>query len=105
MSKVYIPREDLPGAAAQIEKALLQLTPEDNFAGWSWSGELPAGGAEVRIRNKFRDGQVPNRFILTDARGAAGIVRGTTEWNSTYVFLANPGATTAQVSVFFYRTD
>lgn len=52
------------------------LTFEDNFKGYEWEGEIPAG-EEKRITHDL--GVVPTRFLVTDARGATTISRSATK--------------------------
>lgn len=100
--KFFLRKDNLFATVSQLITGLDKLTPRDNFFGFEWEGTVPAS-TEVRILNEFRNGLIPNRFVITDAVGVNSIVRGDEAWSDKIVTLKNTdGATDAVIKVLFY---
>ena len=61
-----------------------------------------AAGAEVSIENKLK--QIPNEWIIIDARNGGPLIRGTTAWTRDFLYLANIGDT-GEFKVRFFHVD
>lgn len=98
--KFYIKRGDIEGLFSELA-GLSQLSFDDNFVGFMWTGTL-AALEEVQIGNKLR-GSIPRYFLVIMAEGANNIVKGSTEWTNRYVSVKNADSTTtATVTIFFF---
>ena len=62
------------------------LTFNRNMRGTVWSGSIEPG-AEQAIPHTLK--QTPSGFIVTDAANTNNLVRGSTPWNSGFVFIKN----------------
>lgn len=85
---------------------MLKINFRDNFQSFSVENlSLPAG-IEVSIPNQFRisyPGNIPSGRIITRQQGDANILDGLTEWSDTHVYLRNPSANDAVVTVIFFK--
>lgn len=99
-----IPRDfnEVWGFIRDIAAGLVHLTFQENFDSFM-STQTIAAGAEVSLRNEFRDGRIPTHWLIVDATGGNQITRGTTAWSSTYLTLKNNGAASATITVRFFR--
>jgi hypothetical protein len=101
MSKIKLDSNSVVNSFRSLESGLKTLTLLDNMKGFYWEGSIVAG-AEVEIRNKFREGVVPTGFIITMISPVSTLVKGPTEWSKNFVYLKNCDATnTITVGVFF----
>lgn len=98
--KFYIKRGDTEGLFSELD-GLSQLSFQDNFEGFFWTGTLTAL-QEIQIPNKFKD-SIPSYFLVIMAEGANNIVKGSAEWTNRYVSVKNADSTTtATVTIFFF---
>lgn len=89
-----------------ITTAFTKLNFEENFQSFLAENiEIPAG-REVAIPNGFKNrypGLVPSGRIISRQKGDANIIDGDSAWNENLVFLKNPSANNATVSVIFFK--
>ena len=78
------------------------LTFEDNFTSFLWTGTL-AAGAEAKIKNALGLKVKPSKWIVVRLSGGFGLVEGPTAWTTDYVYLKNSGATTLTATVVFLK--
>lgn len=101
--KFFFVKRSLDEIARELITGLKNLSFEDNFSGFLWTGTI-AASSETSIRNKFRDGAIPSGFVIVDASECNNVVRGDAEWTETALSLKNFDSTlNATVTVFFYR--
>ncbi len=85
---------------------ILKINFRDNFQSFTVEKlSLPAG-MEVSIPNQFRTsypGNIPSARIITRQQGDANILDGLNEWTDTHVYLRNPSANDAVVTVVFLK--
>lgn len=87
----------------ELNIGLTRLSFADNFECFIEETTI-AAGVEVSIRNGLRSGQIPRyKIILRSDAGGRDVVDGDSEWNSNYVSLKNIGASSATVTVAFFR--
>lgn len=94
-------RDDLSPALRELRHGLTQLSFADNFNSFEATVVLPAT-TEVSIRNQFRDGTVPSKYIICWATGSEVVV-GDAEWTKDFVYLQNLGAAEVTVKVIFLK--
>lgn len=85
---------------------LLKIDFSQNFQSFTVENLEIDAGIEVAIPNAFRTaypGVIPRTRIITRQQGDANIIDGTTEWNSSHVYLRNPSANKATISVIFFK--
>lgn len=98
--KFYLKTGDVDGLFAELA-GLSDLSFEDNFKGFSWTGTLTAS-QEIQIANKLK-GSIPRYFLVIMAEGANNIVKGSAEWTTRYVSVKNADSTTtATVTIYFF---
>ena len=104
MARPVVQLRDTRTALREVGGSVVgQLTPQENLSGFEWTGSIPAG-TELAIRNKLRDGQIPNRYSVFSQDPVPTIVRGPTAWNRDYVYLRNvAAASTVTATVYFYK--
>lgn len=74
----------------------------DNFQAFLVKNVSIPNGQQVGIPNQFDNGQIPTGRIITRQTGNAVIVDGATPWSADVLYLANPSANDAVVSVLFF---
>lgn len=101
---------DMTNILRDLDFGLRRLQFLDNFE--SFLGKDPvtgkdqidiAAGAEVKIRNEFRDDVPAFKLVVRGKDGAQDITDGDTEWDQNFVYLKNQGATAAKVKVLFLK--
>jgi len=89
-----------------LSNGLLKIDFKQNFQSFMVENiSLPAG-MEVPITNQFQTaypGVIPSGRIITRQKGDANIIDGNTEWTSTQLYLRNPSANDATISVLFFK--
>ena len=97
---------DLWSWLRELSVGLLKIDFEQNFQSFTVENiEIPAG-IEVAIPNQFRTaypGNIPSGRVIIRQRGDANIIDGNTVWNDSHVYLLNPSANNAVVSVLFFK--
>ncbi len=90
----------------ELSIGLLKLTFQDNFTSFLIKDLLVPAGKEVAIYNQFNKsfpGIIPSTRIIVRQIGDANIIDGPTPWTATTLFLLNPSANDATVSVIFFK--
>jgi hypothetical protein len=99
--RFYIKKGDTEGLFSELDGLNGELSFEDNFKGFFWTGTL-AALEEIQIANKIKD-SIPLYFLVIMAQGANNIVKGSDEWTERYVSVKNADSTTtATVTIFFF---
>lgn len=95
---------DLNRNFKELVNVLNNLTFEDNFQSFSFTGTI-AANSELPIRNKFRGGITPTkRIIVRGDTYSPYIVDGDTPWNQNFLYLKNTHASQpATATVIFLR--
>lgn len=91
--------EQVRKSFVSLQNILLNLSPQDNFKGFVWTGNI-AAGTEQKIRNKA--GAVPFGKMVVRGNGVI-ISDGTTTWTKDWVYIKNESAiqATGLVVIFF----
>lgn len=85
---------------------LLKINFNENFISFTVTNLSIPAGVEVSIPNQFRTsspGSIPTNRIITRQQGDANIIDGTTTWTANLVYLLNPSANDAVISVIFFK--
>lgn len=96
---------DLWSWLKELSLGLLKINFKDNFQAFIVQNVSIPAGTEVSIANQFRTaypGMIPSGRIIIRQQGDANIIDGTTAWTSNQVYLLNPSANDAVVSVLFF---
>jgi len=96
---------DLWGWLKELSTALLKLNFRQNFQSFTVENLSIPAGVEVSIANQFRTaypGNIPSSRIITRQQGDANIIDGLTTWTANHVYLRNPSANDAVISVIFF---
>lgn len=78
----------------------------DNFQSFRVDNLTIAANTEVAIANQFKQsypGVIPTSRIIVRQTGNAVILDGDQRWTIDQVFLKNPSANDAEISVIFFR--
>lgn len=85
-----------------IASGVKDITFADNFISWEETITIPAASEKV-IRNQFRNGIIPSRWIVVNAEGSNYVVKGTA-WSADFISLKNlDAALAATVTVVFLK--
>jgi hypothetical protein len=85
---------------------LSKINFQQNFQAFIVENVLIKAGTQVPITNQFQSsypGVIPNGRIIIRQTGDANIIDGTTPWNATQLYMMNPSANDATVSILFFR--
>lgn len=93
-------RVEMNANLLELTTGLANLRFLDNFESFRVTVEIPAG-AEVGIENKLRNGIPTDRLFVR--ANSNSVVDGDTEWTMTHVYLKNTGASSAKVTVLFFK--
>lgn len=104
MGDAILRKDDVGASLAEIGNVLEKgLTPEQNSIGFLWEGTITAG-TEWQIRNKLRNGLVPNRMLLLGQSPLPTLAIGPTAWDGNYVYVRNTAmASAVTATIFFYK--
>lgn len=94
----------LPNELYDLETAINgRLDFASNFKAFEHIDVRLVNGTETELANLFKDGTIPNRFIVVDltTSAAASISRGATDWTSRSVYVTARGATVTATLVFY----
>jgi hypothetical protein len=97
---------DLWSWLKDLSNGLFKIDFQENFQAFIVQNVSIPAGMEVSIANQFRTaypGIVPSGRIITRQKGNANIIDGNTPWTSTHLYLLNPSANDAVVSVLFFK--
>lgn len=97
---------DLWSWLRDLTTGILKITFKQNFQSFNVDDLKIPAGTEVSIPNRFNQsypGSIPTMRIITRQLGDANIIDGDTKWTTTHVFLKNPSANDATVSVTFFK--
>jgi hypothetical protein len=90
-------------AFEDLRIAIRALTFKENFQSWETTITI-AAGVEAQIKNGFRDGTIPTRYLKVSETGPGVITKGPTAWSKDYVFLINNASTSSgTVTVVFLK--
>ena len=85
---------------------MLKISFRDNFQSFTVENLSLPSGMEVSIPNQFRTsypGNIPSGRMITRQQGEAVILDGLNEWSDTHVYLRNPSANDAVITVIFFK--
>lgn len=97
---------DLWSWLRELSIGLLKMDFRQNFQSFTVEQLSIPAGEEVAISNQlntYYPGTVPSARIITRQQGDANIIDGTTPWNENLVYLLNPSANDAVISVIFFK--
>ena len=97
---------DLWSWLKDLTLGLLKMDFQQNFQSFTVTDLSIPAGMEVSITNQFANfypGLIPSMRIITRQQGDANIIDGSNVWTSTHVYLRNPSANDAVVSVVFLK--
>lgn len=97
---------NLWGWLRDLSVGLLKLDLLQNFQSFLAADISIPAGTEVAISNQFQNiypGLIPSGRIIVRQQGDANIIDGTTRWTTTQVYLLNPSANDAVVSIIFFK--
>jgi hypothetical protein len=96
---------DLWSWLRDLSIALTMVSFKSNFQSFFAEKIVIPAGQEVAITNMFflkKQGKIPSGRIIVRQTGDANIIDGATAWTDKLVYLRNPSANNAVVSVVFY---
>jgi hypothetical protein len=97
---------DLWSWLKELSIGLLKIDFLQNFQSFRVNDLKIPAGVEVAIPNNFRTaypGVIPSSRIIVRQKGDANIIDGDTVWTENQVFLKNPSANDATISVIFFK--
>jgi hypothetical protein len=97
---------DLWSWLKDLSVGLLKIDFQQNFQAFIVENVSIPAGQEVPITNQFQTsypGVIPSGRIITRQKGDANIIDGNTAWTTTQLYLRNPSANDATVSVLFFK--
>lgn len=97
---------DLWSWLKELSIGLLKIDFKQNFQSFTVESITIPAGVEVSIPNQFRTaypGTIPSGRIITRQIGNANIIDGNTSWTENHVYLRNPSANDAVISVIFFK--
>ena len=97
---------DLWSWLKELSIGILKIDFKQNFQSFTVENLSIPAGIEVAISNQFRTaypGTIPSGRIITRQQGDANIIDGPTKWTETLVYLFNPSANDAIISVIFFK--
>ena len=97
---------DLWSWLKELSIGILKIDFKQNFQSFTVENLSIPAGIEVAISNQFRTsypGTIPSGRIITRQQGDANIIDGPTKWTESLVYLFNPSANDAVISVIFFK--
>lgn len=97
---------DLWNWLKDLSIGLLKIDFQQNFQSFTVNNLRIPAGMEVSIPNDFRTsypGVIPTSRIITRQQGDANIIDGDSVWTANHVYLRNPSANDAVISVIFFK--
>jgi len=89
-----------------LSVAFLKINFQDNFQSFTVNDLSIPAGAEVAVSNQFKNrypGVIPTGRMIIRQKGDANIIDGDSPWTANLLFLKNPSANDAVVSVLFFK--
>lgn len=89
-----------------LSTGLLKIDFKQNFQSFTVENITIPAGTEVSMSNQFRTfypGTIPSGRIIIRQQGDANIIDGLTDWSDTHVYLRNPSANDAVITVLFFK--
>lgn len=89
-----------------LSVSFLKINFQDNFQSFTVNDVIILPNTEVAISNQFKNrypGLVPSGRIIVRQKGDANIIDGDSPWTADLLFLKNPSANAATVSVLFFK--
>jgi hypothetical protein len=96
---------DLWSWLRELANGTLKINFNDNFQGFIVEDLKIPATTEIQIYNQFRTtypGKIPSGRIIVRQKGNANIIDGQEPWTADFVYLLNPSANEAVITVFFY---
>ena len=97
---------DLWSWLKDLSIGILKIDFKQNFQSFTVENLAIPAMTEVSIPNRFRTsypGNIPSGRIIIRQQGDANIIDGNKEWTANHVYLRNPSANDAVVSVLFFK--
>ncbi len=97
---------DLWSWLRDLSIGILKIDFKQNFQSFTVENLKIPSGMEVSIPNQFKrayPGIIPSSRIITRQIGDANIIDGDKKWTENEVFLRNPSANDATISVIFFK--
>lgn len=97
---------DLWSWLKELSVGLLKIDFRQNFQSFTVDNLFIPATTEISIPNQFRTaypGNIPSGRIIIRQQGDANIIDGLSAWTENHVFLRNPSANAATVSVLFFK--
>lgn len=94
---------DLWTWAREVTSAFGRINFTDNFQAFIVNNLSIPNGKEVSIPNQLPLGQIPTGRIITRQTGNANIIDGDSPWTQNFLYLKNPSANDAVISVLFFQ--
>lgn len=97
---------DLWSWLKELSVGLLKIDFEQNFQAFIVKNVSMPAGTEVAITNQFQSsypGVIPSGRIIIRQKGDANIIDGDKTWTTTQLYLKNPSANDATISVLFFK--
>ena len=96
---------ELSKTLRELQTGLARFSFSENFETFTITDLAIAAGAEAEIRNEFRNGVIPTKWIrVRGDTGSKDVVDGDTAWSANFVYLKNVGASAATLTVVFFRS-
>lgn len=89
-----------------LSTGLLKINFVDNFQSFVVENLSIAAGKEIAISNQFFEsypGTIPTGRIIIRQKGDANILDGDNVWTDSQLYLKNPSANDAVISVLFFK--
>ncbi len=90
----------------EVLTSLLTINFRENFQSFTVEDLTITAGTEMSIPNEFRNvypGIIPSSRIIVRQQGDANIIDGPTTWTAKHVYLLNPSANDAKITVIFFK--
>lgn len=87
----------LKSLVKELALGLRNLTFGDNFNGFETTVTI-AATSEQAVRNELT--KTPTKYIILSQEGNGLITKGTTSWDSNYIYLYNNGAVSVTATIF-----
>ena len=92
-------RTELNACLRELFIGLYNLTFEDNFKSYSWTGDI-AAGATTQIPHSFN--KTPTGYIIYKQVGNGVIDASATSWTEEVVYLRNNGVVSVNLTAVFF---
>jgi hypothetical protein len=89
--------------AREVTNAFSRLNFTENFQAFIVKNLSIPKMTQVSIPNQLMQGQMPTGRIITRQTGDANIIDGDSPWTQNFLYLKNPSANDAVISVIFFQ--